>query len=257
MDLWLWLLALAAAWAAGWRVFRRHDRARQLMLLCHRAGLEFSPIDPFPDTLWLPFRWLGGGRWTRAQHVIWNRAEGEDVRAFDLSIEDVPAQEDRPRTVHRYTCAAAALASGCPRLEIRPRDTVANVVSALDGADIEFELEAFNRRFVVRSDDRRLAVAFCDQRMMQALLALPRGVTIAVNDDRLLLRAAELPPGEVLLLFEAARAVARAVPSVVPALYPARPAKGRHEDRWLQGHWSPESVGDDDPVTTPVSGTEP
>ena len=82
-------------------------------------------------------------------------------------------------------------------------------------------------------------------------------MTIAVNDDRLLLRAAELPPGEVLLLFEAARAVARAVPSVVPALYPARPAKGRHEDRWLQGHWSPESVGDDDPVTTPVSGTEP
>ena len=48
MDLWLWLLALAAACAAGWRVFRRRDRARHLMLLCHRAGLEFSPIDPFP-----------------------------------------------------------------------------------------------------------------------------------------------------------------------------------------------------------------
>ena len=122
------------------------------------------------------------------------------------------------------------------------------MVSAIDGADIEMELEAFNRRFVVRADDRRLAVAFCDQRMMQAMLALPRGVTIAVNEDRLLLRAAELPPAAMLLLFEAARALARAVPSVLPALYPPRPAKGRHEDRWLQGHWSPEPVGDDEPA---------
>jgi hypothetical protein len=245
MDLWPWLAAFAVACVAGWHAFRRRDRARQLMLQCHRAGLEFSPIDPFPDTLWLPFRWLGEGRWTRAEHVVWSRAEGDDVRAFDLSIEEVPTNEDAPRTLRRYSCAAVALPFGCPRLEIRPRDALAQVTVALDGLDVEMELEAFNRRFVVRADDRRLAVAFCDQRMMRALMGLPQGVTIAVNEDRLLLRAAELPPAEVLLLFEAARAVARAVPSVVPALYPPRPAKGRHEDRWLQGHWSPEPVGDD------------
>ena len=130
------------------------------------------------------------------------------------------------------------------------------MVSAIDGHDIEMELEAFNRRFVVRADDRRLAVAFCDQRMMRALMALPRGVTIAVNEDRLLLRAAELPPAEMLLLFEAARAISRAVPSVVAALYPPRPVKGRHEDRWLQGHWSPEPVGDEERAT-PAADTGP
>ena len=246
MGLWLWAGALiVAAAVGGWRVMSRRDRARQIMLACHRADLEFSPIDPFPDTLWLPFRWLGEGRWARAENVVWNRAEGDDVRAFDLLIEQVPAGDDAPRMLHRYTCAAIAMPFGCPRLEIRPHDGLGQVADVLGESDIELELEAFNRRFRVQTDERRFAVAFCDQRMMRALMGLPPGVTVAVNEDRLLLRAAQLPPAEVLLLFEAARAIGRVVPSVVAGLYPPRPSKGRHEDRWLQGHWSPASVGDD------------
>ena len=97
----------------------------------------------------------------------------------------------------------------------------------------------------MRANDRRFAVAFCDQRMMRALMGLPPGVMVAVNEDRLLLRAKELSSAQVLLLFEAARAIGRAVPRVVAGLYPPRPSKGRHEDRWLQGRWSPEPIGDD------------
>ena len=246
MDLWPWVVAVVLASAVGgWRTFRRRNRSRQLMLACHRADLEFSPIDPFPDTLWLPFRWLGEGRWTRAENVVWNRAEGDDVRAFDLLIEQAPSGEDAPRMLHRSSCAAVALPFGCPRLEIRPRDGLAHVKDAFEGSDVELELEGFNRRFSVRADDRRFAVTFCDQRMMRALMGLPPGVTVAVNEDRLLLRARELSPPEVLLLFEAARAIGRVVPSVVAGLYPPRPSKGRHEDRWLQGRWSPEPIGID------------
>jgi hypothetical protein len=245
MDLWIWAAVLAAAAVGGWRVWRRRGRARQLMLLCHRADLEFSPVDPFPDTLWLPFRWLGEGRWSRAENVVWNRAQGDDVRAFDLLIEQVPANEDMPRTVRRYTCAAVALPFGCSRLEIRPRDGLDHMTDALAGSDVELELEGFNRRFRVLAEDRRFAVAFCDQRMMRALMGLPPGVTVAVNEDRMLLRATDPSPAETLLLFEAARAMQRAVPTVVAALYPPRATKGRHEDRWLQGHWSPDPIGDD------------
>lgn len=245
MELWPWLVVVVAACVGAWRLHRRRGRARQLMLLCHRADLEFSPIDPFPDTLWLPFRWLGEGRWSRAENVVWNRAHGDDVRAFDLLIEQEPTQEDGPRTIRRSVCAAVALPFGCPRLEISSRDALDRVNDAIVGADVDLELEAFNRRFRVRAEDRRFAVAFCDQRMMQALMSLPAGITVAVNEDRLLLRAGELPPAQVLLLFEAAGAIGRAVPPVVADLYPPRPAKGRHEDRWLQGHWSPEPIGDD------------
>jgi hypothetical protein len=245
MELWFWIAAAGVAALGGWRAFRRRDRSRQLMLLCHRAGLEFSPIDPFPDTLWLPFRWLGEGRWTRAENVVWNRATGDEARAFDLLVEEVPANEDVPRTTRRYVCAALALPFGCPRLEVRPRDAVGQAVDALTGSDIDLELEAFNRRFRVRAEDRRFAVAFCDQRMMHALMGLPGGVTVAVNEDRMLLRAADLTPAETLMLYDAARAIGRAVPAVVADLYPPRPTKGPHEDRWTQGHWSPEPIGDD------------
>ena len=245
MDLLFWAAAaLVAAALGGWRAVRSRGRARQLMLLCHRADLEFFPVDPFPDTLWLPFRWLGGGRWIRAENVVWNRAE-PDARAFDLLVEEESANEDLPRAVRRNACAAVAMPFGCLRLEVRPREAAEWLVDAFGGPDIEMELDAFNRRFRVRSDDRRFAVAFCDQRMMRAMLGLPEGVTVAVNEDRMLLRAASLTPAEMLLLLEAARAMKRAVPTVVASLYPPRPAKGRHEDRWFQGHWSPESIGDD------------
>lgn len=245
MTWWLVGLATLAVAVAVWRSRRHRDRARSLMLLAHRADLEYSPLDPFSDTLWLPFRWLGEGRWARSEHVVWNRAAGDDVRAFDLTIEEPPGREGMRGMVRRYSCAAAAMPFGCPRLEIVPRDGLGDAADAIDASDIELELESFNRRFRVRSSDRRFAVAFCDQRMMRAMLGLPPGVTIAVNEDRMLLRASILPPAEVLLLFEAARAMLRAVPPVVASLYPPRPAKGRYEDRWLQGRWSPEPIGED------------
>jgi hypothetical protein len=251
MDLWPWLVAVIAAGVGAWRAFLRRGRTRQLMLLCHRADLEFSPIDPFPDTLWLPFRWLGEGRWTRAENVVWNRAHGDDVRAFDLLIEEEPSQEGGPRVIRRSVCAAVTLPAGCPTLEIRPREALDLVTDVITGSDVDLELEAFNRRFRVRAEDRRFALAFCDQRMMRALMGLPPGIAVAVNEDRMLLRAGELAPAQVLLLFEAARAIGRAVPPVVADLYPPRPAKGRHEDRWLQGRWSPDPIGDD------VASTEP
>lgn len=249
MELWPWLVGLIVACVVAWRSLRRRGRVRNLMLLCQRADLEFSPIDPFADTLWLPFRWLGDGRWTRAENVVWNRAEGDDVRAFDLLIEESTNQGARS-TVRRYVCAAVALPFGCPRLEIVPRDAIGQVAGSLATSDVELELEGFNRRFRVLAEDRRFAVAFCDQRMMRALMGLPSGVGVAVNEDRMLLRASDLEPAEVLLLFEAARAMRRSVPTVVADLYPRRPAKGQHEDRWLQGHWSPEPTGDDRRRTT-------
>ena len=70
----LWLgTAVLVAVAVG-RYARRRTRQRALMLLCHRAGVSFMPHDPFPDTLWLPFGWLGLGRWVAAENVVWNEA---------------------------------------------------------------------------------------------------------------------------------------------------------------------------------------
>jgi hypothetical protein len=241
----IWIAtALVAAALVAWRFQRRRDRARQLMLLCQRASLEFSTFDPFPDTVWLPFRLFGRGPSRGTENVVWNDDDGDDARAFDYWFEERRSQDSMP-TMHRFSCALVALPFGCRRLEVAPHDFADDIGELVEGDDLELELEAFNRRFDVRADDRRFAVAFLDQRMMRALMTLSEGVTALVNEDRLLLIAPLLPAAEVLLLLEAARALRRYVPPVVASLYPPRPMKGPHEDRWLQGRWSPEPIGDD------------
>ena len=242
-----WLIiacVLVVAILAVVRVRHRRTRQRELMRLCRHAGLAFMPVDPFPDTAWLPFRWLGAERWIRTENLVWSDHDPDGARAFDLMTECAPASQDGEPTRHRYTCASVPLPFGCPQLEIRPRAPLDSVAGAIAGDEVRLELEAFNRRFHVSSPDARFVVAFCSPQMMRSMLALPADVTIAVNEDRMLLRAPEQPAAHVLLIFEAARALRDDVPTVVASLYPPRPTKGRHEDRWLQGHWSAEATGE-------------
>ncbi|MGZ8636388.1 MAG: hypothetical protein ACXWX2_05375, partial [Actinomycetota bacterium] len=90
------------------------------------------------------------------------------------------------------------------------------------------------------SEDERFAIAFLEQRMMEGLLGLPDGVTVDVNESVLLFSAAELPAEKVLRLYDAAVAIHERIPRSLPSLFPPRPVEGPHEDRWLQGGWSPE-----------------
>ena len=247
---WFFVVAATIGVAVGAaRLARRHGRVRGFTLACRRAGLSFAPVDPFPDTMWMPFRWLGSERWIHTGNVVWLDHDPDGVRAFDLVTEQptgAAAGEPEGQTVRRrYTCASVPLPFGCPRLEIRPREVLDDVAGAITGDEIRLELESFNRRFHVMGQDARFAVAFCSPQMMQAMMAIPAGVTIAVNEDRMLLRSPELDPAETLLLFEAARALRQHVPAVVASLYPPRPLKGRHEDRWLQGHWSADAIGEE------------
>jgi hypothetical protein len=241
--IWMVIVVLVVA-VAAWRFRGRRDRQHQLMAACARASLEFSTFDPFPDTVWLPFRLFGLGPGRGTENVVWNDTDGEDARAFDYWYEERRNDDTLP-VIRRFSCALVALPFACRRLEVAPHDSLEGVRELIGGGDLELELEAFNRRFDVRADDRRFAVTFLDQRMMRAMMALPGGITVLVNEDRLLLIAPLLPAPDVLLMLEAARAVRRSVPPVVASLYPPRPSKGPHEDRWLQGRWSPEPIGDD------------
>jgi len=218
------------------------------MLLCQRAGLRFSPIDLGGAAAWMPFRWVLRGNWVGAENVV--AYDGDDVHAFDLVVEERETREDVAPPKKRYSCAVVPVSGGCPRMLIRPQQPIDGLAEVLTGTAIDLDLEAFNRRFTVRADDRRFATAFCDQRMMQAIMRIPAGIGVATNEDRLLLFGRELPPAQVLLLLEAARRIRDAVPPVVADLYPPRPSKSPYEDRWLQGRWSPDPVHRGDPGAT-------
>ena len=231
----LGVVALIAGW---WRWRRGAARQRRLMLLCQRAGLDFAPLDLFGDTAWLPFPMFGRHP-NGTENVVWERARGPEVRAFDYWYEE-PAEERPVAPRRRLTCAAVPLGASARRLRIAPRDLDDEVRAVLGLREVRLELEEFNRRFVVGSEDERFAIAFLEQRMMEALLALPDGVTVDVNEDAVLLSAPELPAEQVLLLYDAAVAISERIPRSLPSLFPPRPTEGRYEDRWLQGRWSPD-----------------
>jgi len=240
-----WLIpVVVAAVVAGvwWRRRGSIDRQRRLMLLCRRAGLEFAPLDLFPDTAWLPFPMFGHPR-HGTENLVWDRRGGEEVRAFEFWYQD-PGDERAIGARRRFTCAVVPLGFTCPRLRIAPRDVVDEIAGALGRPEVRLELAEFDRRFRVEIEDGRLAISFLDQRMMEAILGLPERVIVDVNEDVLLLWAPQLPAEKVLLLFDAAVAIRRRIPRVASSLFPPRPARGPREGRWLQGRWSSESTGE-------------
>jgi hypothetical protein len=233
------VVGLAVRW---WQWQHTHARQRRLMLLCQRAGLDFAPMDLNASTAWLPFPMFGRAR-SGTENVVWERARGPEIRAFDYWYEYTAP--DRPVTPkRRVTCAVVPLGSSARRLRVAPRDLDDGLRSVIGLREVRLELEEFNRRFTVSTDDERFAIAFLEQRMMEALLALPPGITVDVNEDTVLLSAQELPAEQVLRLYDAAVAISERIPRSLSSLFPPRQHEGPYEDRWLQGRWSPDPTED-------------
>ncbi len=239
MEAILLILALfAVAAVAAVRARRRTRRQRELVRLCLDAGVEFAVVDPFPDTLLLPFRLFARGTTRGVEMVVWDPRDMGAVRVFDYWYED----EARGRSRTSMTCGIVPLPFAVPPLSVCPRDLADPSGEAVPGVQVSLELETFNRRFAVSAVEARAAVAFLDQRMMAALLALPLGVAVHVREDRMLLVAPSLEPAQVLTLLDVAHGLARRVPRVMASLYPPRPPKGPFEERWFQGAWSPDPI---------------
>jgi hypothetical protein len=239
------------AGVGGWSVFRfsrRHDRQRQLMLLCDAAGLGFAPLDMSLGTAWLPFEIFGRKPSGTENVIVDPRSEG--VRAFDFWYEET--RDGQLGVRHSISCATVPLPFTCSRIRVFPRDVIDDVSDALGLPLVMLELEEFNRRFRVEAEDARTASALLDQRVMLSLLRLPPRAVVDVNEEVLLLWAPMLPAVEMLQLLRTATSVQRVVPRVMTSLFPPRPAQGPHEGRWLQGRWSDEPIGADaaDPSET-------
>lgn len=235
------LVAVAAI--AAVRTRRRSGRQRALLILCRRAGVRFSVLDPFDDTTLLPFRLFGRGEARGFENVVWDPRDDGAVRVFDYWFEERDVHG--AGTKRDLTCALVPLAFGVPAIAVLPRGGEDVSREPTETQTVTLELDEFNHRFAVHAADARSAVAFLDQRMMEALLQLPLRIAIHVHEDRMLLVGPTLEPGGTILLLDTARALATRVPRVVASLYPPRPAEGPFEDRWMQGRWSPDPTSAD------------
>ena len=207
-----------------WR-FGKASRRAAVEGEAQRLGLSFSPRDPFRvlDADFHPFLRFGKLPGTqRVENVVWGVRDGREVRAFEYRR---PAEEPI-----RYSCAMVRIPERWPPLLVRRQGSfgVARKAAGLGGQ--EFELETFSRLFEVRADDRRLASAVVDQRMMRWLLESDPVLGFQLQHGWLLAWVPRLPPQELERVLTMAEGFHERIPRAVWSLYgdgsPARPDLG-------------------------------
>ena len=218
-------LALYVGGIALVTLYRKFSRRSAVEGEARRLGLSFSRRDPFRvlDADFHPFLRFGKLPGTqRVENVVWGVRDGRVVRAFDYRR---PAEDEIS-----YSCAMVRIPDGWPSLLVRRHGPLDVARNAAGLQRIEFELDEFNRRFEVRSDDRRLASAVIDQRMIGWLLESDPALGFQLQEGWLLAWMPQLPPDELERTLTTVEGFHERIPRAVWSLYgdgsPARPDLG-------------------------------
>jgi hypothetical protein len=114
--------------------------------------------------------------------VLQGRYDGREALVFDYRYSTTQSNGQTTTTqTHRFTVCVLGLPAALPRLELTGENALTRMAGALGFDDIELESEDFNRRYRVRSDDRRLAYDVLHPRAVERLLAAP---TLNLRLDR-------------------------------------------------------------------------
>jgi hypothetical protein len=220
------LVALVACAVIGlvvvpWLLAQR--RVEDMATVAARHGLEYSRLDPFGCTrVAFPLFRKGDGR--TAENVVWrDREDGLALRAFDFSYF-VEARSDTGqvhRTHTRFSCVMAQVDGSWPDVSITREGFVERALELVGLGDIDLESDEFNRRFALRSPDRRFAVTLVDARMIDFLVSTEALFAFFVKGRWVLLVSEPVPPGMVPALMGVAERFVDTIPRVVYELWPS------------------------------------
>lgn len=220
------LVALAVCVVLGvvlvpWLLHHRGGDDHATVALEH--GLDYSAADPFGCTR-VAFALFRKGDGRQAQRVMWRvRPDGLATRGFDFSYY-VETKDDlgRVRRSHTYfTCVMAQVDGAWPEVSITREGLVEKALDLVGLGDIELESDEFNRRFALRSPDRRFAVTLVDARMIDFLLSTEARFGFFVKGRWVLLVSATVRPDAVPALMRVAESFVENVPRVVGELWPS------------------------------------
>lgn len=217
----LFVLAIGgviAALIAG--VYLKKRRREELQRVAHQLGLEYSPEDVH-GCLDLPFALLLRGEGRGAENELWGTWQEMPVRAFDYWYyeESTDSRGHRTRSTYRFSCAVTEIDAACSPLALGRENLLTRIADSIGLADVELELEDFNRAFNVKSRDRKFAFDFLDQRMMRWLLGTDRGFSFEASGRWLLVWGKRRRPAELIPLLGTLRQFRDQVPRVVFDLY--------------------------------------
>lgn len=206
------LIGVVAIGAIVYGYHAAQKRREELFQLATHQAMLFEP-DPgdIHDRFegFLPF---GKGSSRKSQNLIHGPWNGIEWEVFDYQY--VTGSGDDRKT-HRYGVMMARLPVSLPMLEIRPEGWLDKVAGLVGFEDINFESEAFSRRFHVKCDSRKVAYDMIHPQMIEYLMKGPPQHWQLRGNRLMLIRKGYFRAGELPGLMDVVKGFIGRIPGYV------------------------------------------
>jgi hypothetical protein len=143
-------------------------------------------------------------------------------RGHDVAVVDywyAPTSDTSADDYVRFVCAMLPAPPTWPRLLVVPERLATLLGHAILQADPGTESEELNRRYAIRTDDRRFASATLDARMIEWIMSIPSHTGFEIRDGELLCFVARREIGSVEHALVTAESFLSRVPGAARSLF--------------------------------------
>ncbi len=219
------LTVVAAVAYLSWQARQRRRESLRLFALQH--GMEFWAADPVGIPMAYPFHLfrLGDGR--GCENVMAGTWHGLPVKEADYwyYTESSDSKGHRSRSYRRFSVVVADLTCDLPPVTVEKENLLTKLTAHLGFHDLDFESEAFNRLYQVKTMDREFAFRLLDARMIRWMESLGGRFGFEVSGSNLLVWSAKRRSTELTPLFGSARMFCDHIPRLVWNEYGSGPAR--------------------------------
>ncbi|HEY8668953.1 MAG TPA: hypothetical protein VIL86_20055 [Tepidisphaeraceae bacterium] len=170
----MWIFLLFAAIALAGIIFSAvsaNRRKTELASFARALGLMYAAeADRDLPERFADFHPFGEGSGRRASNLLFGGRGEIDWQIFDYRYTTGSGKDS---TTHSVGVVAARVPVFFAALQIRPEGLFDKIAGALGFPDINFESEAFSRRYHVQCADRKLAYDIIHPQMIEYLMTLP------------------------------------------------------------------------------------
>jgi len=168
-----------------WGIIRARERREAMARLAAELGLQYYAADPWD----LPARYqhfglFNTGHSRRASNILAGAIDGRDVQAFDYQYT-TGSGKDQHTSCFQVTMLTMPILA--PRLSLRRENFLDTIASWVGHDDIDFESEAFSKRYCVKCDEPKFAYDIFHARLIEYLLARGDAPAMEMNGPLFLL----------------------------------------------------------------------
>ncbi|HTL30893.1 MAG TPA: DUF3137 domain-containing protein [Tepidisphaeraceae bacterium] len=192
--------------------FSNKQRREALAKFAAGMGMQFIDAPGDVHDQFFAFDPFGRGSRKSSRNLIQGRWSDLNWRIFDYTHT---TGSGKNQSTHRVSVVSAQLPVRLAKMRIRPEGLFDRLSAAIGFDDLNFESEAFSRRFHVSSDDRKQAYDIIHPQMIEYLLSLPSHDYQFAGDQFVVATEGRLDAREIQQTMSAMSGVAQRIPGFV------------------------------------------